>query len=105
MHCPLAPCHTLALTLLPRRPQSPFVFYEFDEEKGEPALTGLTIEIARLLETELNCKFEFILGSPEAPEVRNPPARRACAHCVPEAPYRTRARARNGVSVRAKVPH
>jgi len=53
------------------------VFYEFDEATGEPALTGLTIEIARLLETELNCKFEFILGSPERPEVRILPRPRA----------------------------
>jgi len=44
------------------------VFYEFDDETGAPQLTGLTIEIARLLENELDCKFEFILGNPADPE-------------------------------------
>ena len=44
--------------------QPPFVFYNPDGE-----LTGLTIEIAKLLETELVCQFDFIIGNPERPDV------------------------------------
>lgn len=47
------------------------MFYEFDEETGAPQLTGMTIEIARLLEKELNCKFQFILGDPSRPELQS----------------------------------
>ena len=56
---------------LPRcPPQPPFVFYNKEAEGDEDLFSGLTIDVARLLEKELNCQFRFIVSNPEQPEVR-----------------------------------
>jgi ABC-type amino acid transport substrate-binding protein len=48
-------------------PQPPFVYYNDNPENEDDNFTGLTIDIARLIEIELNCKFKFILGDPGNP--------------------------------------
>lgn len=45
-------------------PQPPFVYYNDNPENEDDNFTGLTFDIARLIEIELNCKFKFILGDP-----------------------------------------
>jgi len=49
--------------------ESPFVFYNLEATREEDLFSGLTIDIARLLEKELNCKFEFIVGNLLEPEL------------------------------------
>ena len=45
----------------------PFVSYN-KEASGSSRFSGLTIDIARLLENELSCKFEFMLADGNNPE-------------------------------------
>jgi hypothetical protein len=51
--------------------ESPFVYYNPEPMDEDDVLMGLTIDIARLLEVELNCKFKFIVGDPVRPDLAN----------------------------------
>jgi len=53
---------TMALQVAP-----PFVSYNA-EATGTDSFSGLTIDIASLLERELSCKFEFVLANDKSPE-------------------------------------
>jgi hypothetical protein len=48
-------------------PQPPFVYYNDKPENEDDNLTGLTIDIASLIEIELNCTFKFMVGDPGNP--------------------------------------
>jgi ABC-type amino acid transport substrate-binding protein len=51
--------------------ESPFVYYNPEPQNEDDLLMGLTIDIARLLEAELNCKFNFIIGDLSDPGTPN----------------------------------
>ena len=44
------------------------VYYNPGAENAEDVYSGFTVEVARLLEIELACKFDFILGDEAEPE-------------------------------------